>query len=85
MKRTLKQWQGCNPATMMDYLSKRGVIRTLEEARADILELYVEIDALRDMVTDNEIVIGLIAAQLGVDPEPHQTFPDRLVQAARDA
>jgi len=85
VKRTLEQGQGCTPATMMEGLSKRGVIRTLEEAKVDILELHAEMAQLRDMVTDNEIVIGLIATQLSVDPEPHQTFPDRLIQAARDA
>jgi len=47
MKRTLEQWQGCNPATMMEGMSKRGVIRTLEEARADILELHAELKKAR--------------------------------------
>jgi len=47
MKRTLEQWQGCKPATMMEGMSKRGVIRTLEEAKADILELHAEMARLR--------------------------------------
>jgi len=51
MKRTLEQWQGCNPATMMEGMSKRGVIRTLEEAKADILELHAEMERSKKAIT----------------------------------
>jgi len=60
MKRTLEQWQGCNPTTMTDCMSKRGVIRTLEEARADILELHAEAESLHMKIEKLKIALQTV-------------------------
>ena len=49
--------------------------------RADIAEERE--DGLRDMLDDSRDILRIVANALGVEDEPHQTWADRLLCAAK--
>lgn len=42
MKRTLEQWELCDPKAMARDMSEAAIMYALEDAKADILELHKE-------------------------------------------
>lgn len=45
-------------------------------------QMEMELQQSEDMRADLEVMLDLVAKHLGVDPEPHQTWRDRLLEAA---
>lgn len=52
------------------------------EGQKSVAVAATELDQERDIRADRETTITLIAESLGVTPEPHQTFFERLTEAA---
>lgn len=47
MKRTIEQWQNCDPSAMAHNQSDAAKFFAFEDAKADILELYAENKRIR--------------------------------------
>jgi hypothetical protein len=50
--------------------------------RVKFAELRQTIEAQRDMLEDSRMLVRMLAQDLGVEYEPHQSFEDRLLEAA---
>ena len=68
MKRTIEQWNGCEPEAMATEQSEVARTFAFADAKADILELHRENERLRE----------LLAALKAWDVEQYMTIPHAL-------
>lgn len=73
----------CRDCEMVAFRSHvPRLLKDRRELRAKVELLESDIQAERDMKDDARNLILLIAESLGVEYEPHQTFNERLLEAA---
>lgn len=47
LNRTIEQWRRCDPESMAYHMSEAAIMYAFRDAKADILDLYAEVERLR--------------------------------------
>ena len=68
-----------------EQMAMRDCFAHIEELERENADLRAKLEAEHDIRADRETVITLLAESLNVNAEPHQSFFDRLCEAAEEA
>lgn len=67
------------------FYFRRAAVAAQSARQVQIEDQSEEIQMLQDILEDAKSDLGMIAAALGVDTDPHQTWRFRLLEAAEEA